>query len=69
MTEEINYAEMFPEDGWLCPYCMIEVEEPEKALVERRDIPSHLVFQHQWEPGKHMTWEYIYNRLAMVGGI
>lgn len=64
-----EFAEKFPETGWLCPYCIQEVEEPEKAMIDRKDIPGHLVFQHGWEQGNHLTWEYIFNRLSTIGGV
>lgn len=66
--DENDYSEQFPETGWICPYCSVEQSEEEKALVDRVDIPAHLVFMHEWEPSK-MSWEYIYNRLSSIGGV
>lgn len=66
---EVDYSLMFPETGWMCPYCMEEPVDEQSVMCDRKDIPSHLVFQHDWDSGKHLNWEYIYNRLSAVGGV
>lgn len=66
---DIAYHEFFPEEGWICPYCSGNECDEKDAVVSRSDIPSHLVFKHEWNPEGGMTWEYIYNRLNAVGGV
>lgn len=63
-----EFEEKFPETGWICPYCMGECEDSETATVDRKDIPSHLVFQHGWDVDG-LTWENIYSRLVQIGGV
>lgn len=67
MTEN-EIIEKFPETGWLCPYCMTCENEQSKASVDRKDIPSHLVFHHGWDTG-NFTWKRIYERLTAIGGV
>lgn len=62
-----SYINKFP-DKWLCLYCVEEVSTEDKAIVDRDDIPTHLVYKHGWE-SECITWEYIYNRLSYVGGV
>ena len=66
MKSQNEFKGKFPEH-WLCPYCMTEVEEEKKCLVDREEIPKHLSSQHEWD--LDIDWEYIYNRMIMVGGI
>lgn len=68
-SQNKDFSQLFPETGWLCPYCMHEATEEKDALIDRHDIPGHLIYQHGWENGSHMNWEYIYTRLAAVGGV
>jgi len=65
----INYSEFFPEFGWLCPFCVAEENEEHKCKVDRRSIPRHLVFHHNWSQDDSLTWEYVYNRLMAIGGV
>lgn len=65
---DIDYSEFFPETGWICPYCIDGVDENE-VKFDRQDIPMHLVYQHEWVNDKDLTWESIYNRLSVVGGV
>ena len=62
-----DYKDKFPEK-WVCPYCVGEVTSEERCTVERDDIPSHLVFKHEWD-GNTITWKYIFERLSAVGGV
>ena len=64
-----TFFDKFPETGWMCPYCVVQQSELNKCTVDRVDIPSHLVYQHQWEAGPKLTWKYIFTRLSTIGGV
>lgn len=69
MPSDTDYSLYFQETGWVCPFCIDDSTDEETGTFNRDDIPAHLVYQHDWEPGKHFNWEYIYNRLIAVGGV
>lgn len=62
-----DFKDKFPEK-WLCPYCVTEVTDEKRAIVDKCDIPTHLVHKHDWD-GEILTWKNIFERVAAVGGI
>lgn len=62
MSEE--FKDKFPEK-WVCPYC---VTDDTQAIVDKCDIPTHLVHKHDWDC-EILTWKCIFERLSAVGGI
>lgn len=61
-----DFKEKFP-DKWICPYCINGGEID--CEINRDDIPSHLVYKHDWKFEYVQTWKQIYDRLVVIGGV
>lgn len=67
LTEkEQSFKDMFP-DVWMCPYCMSDLQQC--VSIPRDDILGHVNREHCDYALAKVTWESLYRRLAVVGGL